>query len=502
MQPTAGPVVDDPALVDNLRTALLRVGYTSAGVSRVLPAVRLGLSARDLPLYDRQVPSGEPLPTLIRLFLLGLSVPEPDVTRALSPVNVGHLVHANLVTSADGIVTSLTQLLCIGDLLLFGDRDDAILDQPGWVSASSPTAQVLDFLTVPRHGRSALDLGCGAGMHALVAARRNDTVTATDVNLRAIAFTRFNARLNQVTNLVCREGSWFEPVADEQFDLIVSNPPFVVSPDATLPFRDGALPADDVSRLIVTQAAAHLREGGYGHVLCNWAVREGERWDAAPQRWLQNVGCDALVVHFSTDDPLPYAAVWNAPLRTRDQAAFEAALDRWVTYYSSSGITALCGGAIVMRRRSAHRRWMRTLTLRQAPEGAAGEDVLRLFEGQDLLESPATDGLLEDEVFELADRHEVRQVLQHRGGAYNSQRCTVARPAGLGLEVEVDPEALQVILRLDGHHTLRELTGRVANELGLEASRLLEKATAAVRDLVRGGFLTRRMGLDERSEVP
>lgn len=276
-------------------------------------------------------------------------------------------------------------------------------------------------------------------MHALVAARRNDTVTATDVNPRAIAFTRFNARLNQVPNVVCREGSWFEPVADEQFDLIVSNPPFVVSPDATLPFRDGALPADDVSRLIVTQAAAHLREDGYGHVLCNWAVREGERWDAAPQRWLRDVGCDALVVHFSTEDPLPYAAAWNAPLRSRDPAAFEAALDRWVTYYSSIGITALCGGAIVMRRRSAHRRWIRTLTLRQAPEGAAGEDVLRLFEGQDFLESQATDGTLEDEVLELADRHEVRQVLQHRGGAYTSQQCTLPDPRGSGSKWTLTP---------------------------------------------------------------
>lgn len=489
-RPTPGPAVDDPALVDTLRDVLLRVGYTGAGVAEVLPAVRSGLRAQDLPLYDRQVPPGDPLPTLVRLFLLGLPVREEEVATALAPLEVGRLEGAHLLHAAGGMVTSLVQLLCVRDLLLLGDRDDAILEQPGWVSASSPTAQVLDFLTVPRDATSALDLGCGSGMHALLAARRGANVIAVDVDPRAIAFTRFNARLNRLGGIACRRGSWFEPVADQRFDLIVSNPPFVISPDSGLTFRDGGLPGDDVSRLVVTGAAAHLDEGAYAHVLCNWAVQGGRRWDDAPRRWLEGTGCDALVVHFATDDPLSYAATWNGPLRTRDPAAFAAAIDRWLAYYSALGITALCGGAIVMRRRSGKRNWVRAQSLHRPLEGPAGDDVLRVFEGQDLLDPRPTDDALLDGVFRLVDPHEVRQILQHRGGAYESQRCTVAKTSGLGLEVDLDPEALQIVLRLDGRDTVREIVARVASDLGFDASSLSEKACPAIRSLLLSGFAT------------
>ena len=122
--------------------------------------------------------------------------------------------------------------------------------------------------------RSSLDLGCGSGIHALLAARHSDRVTAVDLNPRAIAYTRLNSCLNTVFNVDCRRGSWFEPVAAEG-STCVSNPPFVVSPDSDLLFRDSPLPADDVSRMVVAEAASRLTDGGFAHVLCNWALRQG-----------------------------------------------------------------------------------------------------------------------------------------------------------------------------------------------------------------------------------
>ena len=41
--------------------------------------------------------------------------------------------------------------------------------------------------------------------------------------------TRLNAALNEV-EVDVRDGSFFEPVAGERFDLIATNPPFVISP--------------------------------------------------------------------------------------------------------------------------------------------------------------------------------------------------------------------------------------------------------------------------------
>src|SRR5438270_327403 len=77
----------------------------------------------------------------------------------------------------------------------------------------------------------ALDVGTGSGVQALLAARHAREVVATDVNPRALAYAELNAALNGFTNLECRAGSMFEPVAGETFDLITCNAPFVVSPE-------------------------------------------------------------------------------------------------------------------------------------------------------------------------------------------------------------------------------------------------------------------------------
>ncbi|HEX2191624.1 MAG TPA: methyltransferase [Acidimicrobiales bacterium] len=472
-----------------LREVLVAADYTRTGVRAVLPAARSGLQAQDLPLYDRQLPTGGRLPTLVRLFLLGLPVAEEEARRALAPVGLGKLHDGFLLDVRDGTATSLTHLLCVGDLLLFGDRDDAMLGQPGWVTASSPTAQLLDRLTIRRRVPSALDLGCGSGMHALLAARHSDRVTALDVNERAIAFTRLNARLNEVGNVECRQGNWFEPVADERFELIVSNPPFVVSPDADLIFRDSPLPADELSRTVLLEAAQHLPDGGFAHVLCNWVLRPGERWDDAPRRWLADAGCDAVVLHLGTDDPLSYAATWNSPLRTSDPAAFPVALDRWLEYYRRLGVTALCAGAVVVRRRAAANNWVRALRLEARPEDAAGDDLLGIFLGQDLLTARTERGALLDAPLRLTDVHEVHQVLSHGGGVYQSQRCRIVTTSGLRLGADVDPEVLQVLLRLDGSRPVREVAHRVASDLGLDEAGLVAKIASGAPELVADGLL-------------
>jgi hypothetical protein len=145
----------------------------------------------------------------------------------------------------------------------------------GITSASTSLAQ----LTVRRPVGSALDLGTGCGVQALHLASHAERVVATDVNPRALAMTRLGAALNEV-DVEVREGSLYEPVAGERFDLIVTNPPFVVSPPGgeLLVYRDSGLPGDDVVRRLLTEAPARLNDGGWCQVLANWVhlrVRTG-----------------------------------------------------------------------------------------------------------------------------------------------------------------------------------------------------------------------------------
>jgi release factor glutamine methyltransferase len=76
---------------------------------------------------------------------------------------------------------------------------------------------------------SVLDLCTGSGVLAVVAAQSGaGRVTALDVSRRALAATRLNARLNGVRVRTVR-GDLFDAVARERFDVIVSNPPYLVS---------------------------------------------------------------------------------------------------------------------------------------------------------------------------------------------------------------------------------------------------------------------------------
>src|SRR5205823_5407550 len=94
----------------------------------------------------------------------------------------------------------------------------------------NPTTWLLSRFTIRKTFDSALDLGTGCGMQALAASAHTARVTGTDLNPRAINFAEFNARLNGVERVEFLTGDTFAPLDSRTFDLIVSNPPFFVSP--------------------------------------------------------------------------------------------------------------------------------------------------------------------------------------------------------------------------------------------------------------------------------
>jgi methylase of polypeptide subunit release factors len=120
-------------------------------------------------------------------------------------------------------------------------------------------------------------------------------ISAASTSL-ALAMARLTSALNEVAYEV-RDGSLQEPVAGERFDLIVSNPPSVVSPgtDDPLVYRDSGLPGDEVVRRVVSQSSHHLNEAGWCQVLANWAHRRGEDWQERVERWIPG-DCDAWVL--------------------------------------------------------------------------------------------------------------------------------------------------------------------------------------------------------------
>lgn len=119
------------------------------------------------------------------------------------------------------------------------------------------------------------DLGTGSGAIALAIAseRPQARVVATDASAAALAVARQNAELNKILNVDFSEGDWLAAVAQQRFDLIVSNPPYIAADDAHLQQGDlrfephSALAAgvdglDDIRRIAVA-AGPHLHDGAW-----------------------------------------------------------------------------------------------------------------------------------------------------------------------------------------------------------------------------------------------
>ncbi len=113
-----------------------------------------------------------------------------------------------------------------------------------------------------------LDLCTGSGVLAIVAAIRCGVqMTAVDISRRAVAATWLNARLNRADVRPLR-GDLYAPVSGRRFDLIVSNPPYLPTPEGEIPERglarawEGGHDGRAFIDRICAGAAAHLNPGG------------------------------------------------------------------------------------------------------------------------------------------------------------------------------------------------------------------------------------------------
>ena len=156
-----------------------------------------------------------------------------------------------------------------------------------------PETELLVELALERPFTTAADLGtgCGAIALALKHERRAARVVGVEASVAALEVARRNAvRLGLEVDW--RHGQWCEPLAEERYEVIVANPPYVAEGDPHLaalghePRTALVAGADglDAIRALVAQAPAHLAPGG-------WLLLEhGQGQDAAVRRLLEQAG--------------------------------------------------------------------------------------------------------------------------------------------------------------------------------------------------------------------
>ena len=219
--------------------------------------------------------------------------------------------------------------------------------RPDYVLGIAPASLNLAGLVVPGEVGSALDLGTGCGVQALHLSRRAARVVGTDVNERALRLAALTAALNEV-EVDLRAGSLYEPVAGERFDLIVSNPPFVVSPPGPdrLTYRETPWAGDAAVEHLVRQAPAYLTEGGWLQTLANWAHRRGEDWRDRVGDWLGDRS--AWAVQREVLGCEEYAELWLRDAGLHGTPAYLERYDEWLRWFDGQSIEAIGMGWIAL----------------------------------------------------------------------------------------------------------------------------------------------------------
>ncbi len=500
--------VRDRELARRLRDGLVGAGFTHDGVAAVLGTTGHAALSRNETVPGLRATNGDsPVETLTRLWLLQAPVPASAVERAL-PGLLDPLCTAGLLERSVAEVRARVDVRPYAaddlDLWVTSDLTPGLDGAPTHVAPDhvlgiSSAATSLAQLTVRTPAARALDLGTGCGVQALHLAAHTEAVVATDVNERALRLARFNAELNALADRIeVRPGSFFEPVAGERFDLVVTNPPFVISPATgeRLVYRDSGLPGDRVVEHLVRRVPGHLTESGTAQVLANWMIRHDQPWDERMAEWLEpesaGAGCDAWVVQREVVDLPTYVELWlkDAGLHpgTGDTAAAEyrERYDTWLAWFEEQGAEAVGFGWINLRRNDAPVPDLRLEDWPYDVEQPIGPEVDRHFARTALLRDLGDDALGACRPVAPAD---LRQETYGAPGAADPEEIVVRQQRGARRARRVDTVEAALVGACDGELSVDQILAALAQLLEQDPAELAAAYRPVVRDLLAEGFL-------------
>lgn len=477
-----------------LREALEAADYTSAGIAaRIGPEAVTAVKRGDLrgllratnPLDPRD---RDPLATLIRLFLAGTTEPAEAVTRALAPLPLEAAVRGGLVEAyGDGLHAAVDLDVYTAhtgrDYWILSDLDTDT--RPGPLRADhvlgvGNAATTLAQATVRHPVGSALDIGTGCGVQALELSGHAKTVTVTDVSERALRFAATTAVLNGLS-WEFLAGDLVAPVAGRRFDLVVSNPPFVIGPGTTrYTYRDSGRAGDAVCAELAAAAGRLLTEGGTMQFLANWVHVRGEDWTERVASWVAGTGCDAWIVQRELSDPIEYVDLW---MRDAAEPTDPARVQAWLDWFDAHRIEAVGYGLVTLRRQNRRDPIIRVSDLRAAPRPPTGADVVAWFERQEWLATHPDPLAVR---YTRAPGLRLTQHATHTGSDWAVDTQVLHHDLW---SQEVDPVTLALIDGADGTVPMREQIAVLATALDTPEADLAAMAAPVVTQLVERGVL-------------
>ena len=503
-----------------------------------LRAVRAALAAGPIP---------SPVAVLTALFMLGDPVPATALDAALPRTTAAGATAIGLVGEPDGAgcVRALVDLRpheAIDDAgevrwWVASDLGELVTGRalaPDHVLGVGGAGLTLAGLTPRTRVGTALDLGCGCGIQTLYLLRHAEHVVATDISARALAFTAFNAALAGVSvtgapgagsdiapssglnseadaasgsdsapdtasgvgHLELLHGSLLEPVAGRRFDLIASNPPFVLTPpavrEAGLPLMEYRDAGGPILPALVAGLGEHLEPDATAVMLGNWEHRGTASWRDAVAAWLPE-GLDAWILERELQDPVEYATMWlrdGGLTPERDPQAFDAALEAWIDDFEARDVRGIGFGYLIVHRPQSPREpWRLLEEVTTSGQGVLGPHVAEVLEVRELLA-----GLDDEAVADLCpllapDVTEERHLIP---GAAEPTVILLRQGGGLGRTLQASTAVAALAGVADGELSVGQVASAVAalSELNAaDAAALRAEMVEATRHLLTTGFL-------------
>ncbi|GAA2035138.1 methyltransferase [Pseudokineococcus marinus] len=514
---------DDVAALAEDLDRVGEAGYRVDAVAALLGPVADAALHREQPVPARRavaaaLAQGDGLAALVAPLVLGAAVPEADLARALPRCGVDGAARLGLVRRTDdGLVAPLVELRPYAAVDARGPADWWVASDLGEMAVPGPlrTDHVLGIggasttlarATVRGEVGRALDLGTGCGVQALHLRRHAREVVATDVSSRALRLAALTLALDDAAPgpggdpsaagrrapVDLRRGSLLEPVAGEEFDLVVSNPPFVITPRGagvpTYDYRDGGAVGDALVQHLVEHVGEVLAPGGTAQLLGNWEHRDGEPWRERVGAWLDASGLDGWVVQREVLDPAAYAETWVRDGGQPPGPAFDALVGAWLDDLAARRVEAVGLGMLVLRRprTGAGGRLRRLEEVAGPAAGPLGAHVADVLAAADLL-ADLDDAGLASRRLRVAD--DVTEERHARPGAEHPEVVLLRQGGGFGRVVRVGTAVAGVVGACDGELPLGTLVGAVAALLERPAEEVAAEVLPAVRGLLGDGLL-------------
>ncbi|WP_377148935.1 DUF7059 domain-containing protein [Rothia amarae] len=356
----------------------------------------------------------------------------------------------------------------------------------------------------------ALDLGTGCGIQTFHLLSHCEHVTATDISERALGFTAFNLLLNASAlgidpqqpddRVILKLGSLLEPVEGEKFDLVVSNPPFVITPRSEgenaasqFTYRDGGMAGDQIVSTLVRQLGTVLNDGGTAQMLGNWEIpgdsEEQKEWDERPRQWVGD-SMEAWFIQREELTPEQYAETWlRDSSETADRAAFEASYRRYLLDFSARSVSAIGFGMIWLRRPAKDapepllRRFEEITYPIQQPLGPFMTEAIELFDSSAHL---SDEELLSLHLMVAPDVTEERHT---EPGAEHPGVILLREGAGLRRTILESTATAGFVSACDGELSVGQIVGALEALLGWDGDSERQELLGHIRELILKGFL-------------